>query len=178
MAQNFKQEGKRVKYTNGTGSDIASGAVVVIGALLGIALVDIADTESGEVALEGVWELPKTNPLAISQGDQLFWNTSTKKVTKTATDKQIGVAFAAAGSTDDVVDVKLYEVGDGVPVAATVAALGTTTNLTAIAGVFADLAAARTAVNTLATETEARLDAIEAKVDSILTSLKNAGLMS
>lgn len=61
--------------------------------------------------------------------------------------------------------------------AAVIAALGTTSNLTAIAGSYADLAAARTSVNTLATETEARLDAIEAKVDALIAALKTANLM-
>lgn len=61
--------------------------------------------------------------------------------------------------------------------AAVVAALGTTTDLTAIGGSFADLAAARTAVNTLKTEVETRLDAIEAKVDAVIAALKTAKLM-
>jgi len=83
--------------------------------------------------------------------------------------------------------------------ATNVANLGVTANLTAITAhaaatavgaVFDDLAAARTAVNTLRTdievaltandsrdttlrsETEARLDAIEAKLDALLTSLR------
>lgn len=62
--------------------------------------------------------------------------------------------------------------------AAYVATLGATTNLTAIGATFADLAAARTAVNTLATETEARLDGVEAKVEAIRAALVAAGLMA
>ena len=50
--------------------------------------------------------------------------------------------------------------------------LGTTTNLTAIAAVYTDLAEARTSVNTLRTNTESRLDAIEAKLDAVINSLK------
>lgn len=61
--------------------------------------------------------------------------------------------------------------------AETVAVLGTTTNLTAIGASFADLAAARTAVNTLKTEVETRLDAIEAKIDALITSLKTAEIL-
>lgn len=53
-----------------------------------------------------------------------------------------------------------------------IAALGTTANLTAIAGSYADLAAARASVNTLRTDAEARLDAIEAKLDALIAALK------
>lgn len=62
--------------------------------------------------------------------------------------------------------------------AAAVAPLGVTANLTAIAGVFADLAAARTALNTLKTESETRLDNIEAKVDELIAAFKAANLMA
>jgi hypothetical protein len=62
--------------------------------------------------------------------------------------------------------------------AANVAAIGATANLTVIGAVFADLAAARSATNTLKTETEARLDAIEAKVDALLAALVTANLMA
>ena len=58
-----------------------------------------------------------------------------------------------------------------------VIALGTTTDLTAIGATFADLAAARTAVNTLKTDAEARLDAIEAKVDLLIAHLIASGVM-
>lgn len=59
-----------------------------------------------------------------------------------------------------------------------VAALGTTTDLSAIAAEFADLAAARTAVNTLATEVEARLDAVEAKIDAVIAALEAANVLA
>lgn len=62
--------------------------------------------------------------------------------------------------------------------AAHVATIGATTPLTAIAGTYADLAAARASVNTLRTDTEARLAAIEAKVDALITALHNAGLVA
>lgn len=54
-------------------------------------------------------------------------------------------------------------------VAATVAALGTTTDLVGVDGAGSNAAPL--------VGTEARLDAIEAKIDAILSSLKAAGLM-
>lgn len=67
---------------------------------------------------------------------------------------------------------------DGVTPTAAPAALGATTNLTAIAGVYADLAAARTSVDTLRTDAEARLDAIEAKIDALRTALIASGVLT
>jgi hypothetical protein len=60
--------------------------------------------------------------------------------------------------------------------AATISAI-TPSNMTAIAATYADLAAARTSVAALASDAEARLDALDSKVNAILVSLKAAGLM-
>jgi hypothetical protein len=62
--------------------------------------------------------------------------------------------------------------------AASIAALGVTANLPAVPGSFADLAAARTAVEAQRAAAEARLDAIEAKIDATLAALKAAKLMA
>lgn len=62
--------------------------------------------------------------------------------------------------------------------AANVPVLGNTTNLTAIGGTFADLAAANTAVTTLRAETEARLAAIESSHDAVISALVAAALMA
>lgn len=61
--------------------------------------------------------------------------------------------------------------------AAVVAALGATSNLTAVPGSFADVAAVRTYLITLQAEIETRLDNSEAKIDAIIAALKTAKLM-
>src|SRR5690242_15608207 len=123
MAQNYIQPGDVFLYANSTGDTITSGSVVISGSLVGVALGDIADGDTGSVQCEGVFSIPKTTPLAISQGDKLYYNAGTGKVTKTATDTPIGVAFEDAGSSATTVLVSLYEQGHGTPVAALVAAL-------------------------------------------------------
>lgn len=188
--KNFIQEGTRVDWTNTTGSAVASGDVVIVGSLAAIAVVDIADTKSGEVALEGVYELTKDTPLAISQGDEVFWNTTNKEVTKTATDKPLGVAFRAAGSSDTTVQVKIYGQGNGIPVAATVAALTDNSGGTADA-TLEDCNNAVTGVDGTGSNAASKADVdarlvsiannfadLAAKQAAILTSLKNAGLMA
>jgi predicted RecA/RadA family phage recombinase len=150
--------GSSIEYTNATGSDIASKAVVVIGSLVGIAAGIIKDTETGIVLLEGVWEVDKTTSLAIAQGDKLHWNTSTKKVTKTVTDKPIGTAYKAAASAGTRVEVKLYENAVNGAVAANVAAIAT-------------------ANGSDASTTQALANATKTSVNAILTALKAAGIM-
>ena len=51
------------------------------------------------------------------------------------------------------------------------------TNLPTVAGTFADLAAARTAVEAQRAGAEPRLDALEIKVNEIITKLKTAGII-
>jgi hypothetical protein len=50
--------------------------------------------------------------------------------------------------------------------------------LTAIGAVFADLAAARTAVNTMRTEVEARLAALEVQGNDVVTKLTTVGILA
>lgn len=106
MAQNHVQTGAVLQYTNGSGSAITSGSPVVMGELVGVALGDIADGETGSVALEEVWELPKEAE-DIGQGVKVYL-TATGTITTTATDNDYaGKAFDAAASGDATVDVKL-----------------------------------------------------------------------
>lgn len=89
--KNFVKAGDRYTYTNATGTDIASGAVVVIGSLLGIACVDIANGEAGEVSIErGVFSVPKTAGSAFTDGCALTFDISAGAFV-------LGTATAGAG---------------------------------------------------------------------------------
>ena len=61
--------------------------------------------------------------------------------------------------------------------AETVAVIPASTNLPTVAGTFADLAAARTAGQAQRAGAEPRLDALETKVNEIITKLKTAGII-
>lgn len=61
--------------------------------------------------------------------------------------------------------------------AETVAVIPASTNLPTVAGTFADLAAVRTAVEAQRAGAEPRLDALETKVNEIITKLKTAGII-
>ena len=112
MATNYHQDGTTVHYTNATGSDIASGAPVVIGSQLGVAIVDIADGDSGAVRMEGVFALPKAATTVIAQGAAVDYDGSAGAIdgdiTAAAGDLiGCGVAWAAAATADELVMVKL-----------------------------------------------------------------------
>ena len=61
MTNKFIQEGNVIDYVNGTGGAIANGAAVEVVNSIGVALDAIPDTETGPVALEGVFEVPKVS---------------------------------------------------------------------------------------------------------------------
>lgn len=105
MAKNYQQPGEVLDYTNNTGSAIASGAVVVAGNLLGVALVDIANGATGSVGIRGVYVVPKVSGAVIAQGESLTWDVSAAafddKAATPATGDVTGagaVAFEAAGN--------------------------------------------------------------------------------
>ena len=76
MARNYiKGEVSPRTWTNG-GAAVSSGDVVVIGAMLCVALNDIAGGAAGEVATTGVFELAKADAGVIAQGEFVTWDSS------------------------------------------------------------------------------------------------------
>jgi len=108
MATNLIQSGARMTYANSTGSDISSGDLVPVGATFGIAAGDIDNGDSGELIMEGVFEIPADDSAAISQGNPVYYVTSTGEASPTAEDqKYIGIAWAAKAETGTTVKVKI-----------------------------------------------------------------------
>lgn len=79
MATNYVQPGDVIDWTNG-GTAVSSGDPVVIGsngdAVVGIALVDIANGATGSVATEGVYSVPKVDAAVIAAGELVIWDAS------------------------------------------------------------------------------------------------------
>lgn len=92
--------------------------------------------------------------------------------------KALRAALASKGLHGFAEEVIAAIDSNGSGPAAHVSNIEPTVDMTAIPASFADLAAARSAVNTLRSDAEARLDAIEAKIDAILAALQSAGMMS
>ncbi len=93
MATNYVQTGCTIDLTNGGGA-VSAGDVVVIGsngdAVLGVALVDIANGATGAVQVDGVFEVPKADAAVIAVGEFVLWDSSAGAVDDNA-------AVAAAG---------------------------------------------------------------------------------
>jgi len=103
MATNKVQDGNVLTLTSA--GAVSTGDVVVSGALIGVALVDIAAGATGSVATTGVWSLPKAAE-DLTEGAAVYWNGTA--VTATATDNDaIGHVVAAAASADATCHVKL-----------------------------------------------------------------------
>lgn len=74
MATSYVQPGDVIQYT--AGADIASGKVLKIGNILGVALADIANGATGPVATRGVFTAPKVSAAVITIGQSLTWDVS------------------------------------------------------------------------------------------------------
>ena len=108
MATNYVQEGNSIDWTNG-GTAVVSGDVVVIGsngdALVGIALVDVANGAVGTVALDGVYEIAKVDGAVIAVGEYVVWDSSVSKVDDNAATPATGdvsdalIAIESKGAT-------------------------------------------------------------------------------
>lgn len=105
MATNFVQPGKTMSWTNGTGNAVASGSLVIVGQVLGVALVNIAAGATGAVMLEGVFTLPKVSGAVIAAGESLVWDVSAGAFDDNAATPATGdisgacaFAFEAAGN--------------------------------------------------------------------------------
>lgn len=114
MATTFVQDGNVIDYAN-AGTAITSGSVVVMGNIIGVALVDIAATTgTGAVQISGVFNVPKVSAAVIAQGASLTWDVSAgafddNLAVAAAGDITVGaaVAFEAAGAGVTTIAVKL-----------------------------------------------------------------------
>ena len=112
MAVKFVQRGDAVDYT--PDADVASGAVVVQGDLVGVAKLDIKANALGALAVSGVFDFPKATGVgtAITAGTTLYWDEAdgeAKADDETGANKLIGKAVKAGGDDDVAVRVRLSQ---------------------------------------------------------------------
>lgn len=106
----FVQEGASIDYTPGSAVD--SGDVVVQGELVGVAKLDIAAGELGALAVEGVFDFPKSTGSgeAISAGANVYWDAANSVATTTVgSNKLIGKVVTAATASDTTVRVRMSQ---------------------------------------------------------------------
>ena len=81
--KNFVQEGNVLDHT--PAAAVSGGALVIMGARVGIALADIAAGTPGAVRVKGVVEVAKLSTDAVAQGALLYWDAANSRATVTAT---------------------------------------------------------------------------------------------
>jgi predicted RecA/RadA family phage recombinase len=115
MAKNYQQKGDIMPKVV-AGAALASGQVVVTGSLVGVSLGAYEIGDTAQIALEGVFEVPKATG-AIGHGAAVYWaaagdpiggTAGTGAATTTASGNTLmGYAFDAAASGDATATVRL-----------------------------------------------------------------------
>jgi predicted RecA/RadA family phage recombinase len=81
----YVQKGERIDYTNSTASAIGYKDILPLVTRISIALEDIAVGATGTIGVTGILELSAENTVAFDVGDQLYWDQTNGKLTKTST---------------------------------------------------------------------------------------------
>jgi len=120
MAKNRVVNGEIIQFT--AVATLASGDPVVVGNLVGVALVDLAIGATGSVAITQVYNLPKVDAAVIAQGERVIFDVSAgtkgevddENATPAAGDvSNFGVAFEAKGATTGETIAVLLTPGTG-----------------------------------------------------------------
>jgi len=108
---NYVQPGEVRNWTNGTGSAVVAGQVVVVGQQLAVATVDIASTATGEVKFTGVFTVPKVSAAVIAHGEMVIWDVTAAAFDDNAATPASGdvsnAAIAAEAAGAGVVTMKV-----------------------------------------------------------------------
>lgn len=104
--KNYVQKGENL--TLPAPADVASGELVVINSIFGIAAQAAATGADVDLATSGVFTLAKVSALAIAIGDKVYFDAATKLVNKTSSgNTYVGVAVTAAANPSGFVNVRL-----------------------------------------------------------------------
>jgi predicted RecA/RadA family phage recombinase len=104
--RNYIQPGDSITVT--AEAEAASGDVVKLGNLVGVASGAAAIGEPLVLTTMGVFELPKVSADTLAVGDPVYLRTSDSTVTSTASgNTKIGVAVEAAGNPSGSARVRL-----------------------------------------------------------------------
>ena len=110
MGATFVQDDDMIDYT--PVADTLPGAVVVQNDLIGVAKRLIPANTLGSLAVEGIFDFPKSTAggSAIGAGATVYWNAAAQQATATsAGNKLIGKTTRAAADADATVRVRLQQ---------------------------------------------------------------------
>ena len=111
--KNYVQNGDFIDYTAPSDADIASGQLVQVGDLHGVAVTAIPRSTTGSIARKGVYTLPKLTAAAgdaTTLGGPVYFSAgSVSGSDSSGTRKLVGYALAAAAQAATTVRVLLAE---------------------------------------------------------------------
>ena len=104
----YVHDGEAIDYTPTV--DVAAGAVVVQGELVGVTKSPIAANKLGALAVTGVFDFPKATGSGITAGALCYWDTTNQRATTTATGNSfLGKCVRAAADVDTTVRVRMSQ---------------------------------------------------------------------
>lgn len=104
--KNFVQEGDVMEFA--APYDRLSGEGALIGAMFGVATVDVLNTVRANFLIKGVVTLKKTSAQAWTEGALIYWDNTAKEATTVSTSNtRIGCAAAAAANPSATGTVRL-----------------------------------------------------------------------
>ena len=112
MIATFVQKGDAIDYT--PVADVAAGAVIVVGDLVGVAKQAILADKLGSLSLVGVFEVPKLigDGLEITVGSVCYWDATNQEATESnggGANKRMGHCARYAGDTEETVRVRFSQ---------------------------------------------------------------------
>lgn len=104
MATNYVQPGDTISYAHS--SAVASGELVAIGTIAGVALGKFDADESGSYGIDGVFELPKADAAGEMTAGAKAYHAS-GEVTDADTDPFAGIVVEDAAAGDSTIKVRV-----------------------------------------------------------------------
>lgn len=108
--KNYRQDDCTIEVT--APYDVTSGDGVLVGSLFGVAEFSAKQGERVNMSREGVFELPKTNAEAWTEGVIVYWDDTAHEVTtddNAAANVKIGYAAAVAANPSASGDVLIHQ---------------------------------------------------------------------
>lgn len=106
MTTKYVMSGDVIDYP--AGSAVASGAVVLFGVRIGVALAAIAAGASGALAVKGIFTIAKLSTDVVAIGALLYWDNGNSRLTTTSAGNTLaGYATKAAGNGVTTVEINI-----------------------------------------------------------------------
>lgn len=105
MAKNYVQDGNTVRLT--AAKAVKSGDVIVTESLVAIAVADVAKSEAVVGLTTGVFTVRAKQSDDIKQGAVLYWSDTDGATITQGSNKRLGIAWKASGTSSAEVDVKI-----------------------------------------------------------------------